>query len=405
MPARSRSGLGLMALSVILFGSAWAASGATTNPAEQPAQQQGVPDATASSATSPAGDAAVLYNQASSLIDDNRKQNIESPAASNSVFREYPPFGDEWTQMEKANYEASGDIRALVRQATAINHAAWPVRNPANHNFSYLNNCRGVANNIGDGALYQSLVLPDQPVAFNSIGDLLHLSDLLKNQPGENLIRLLVGDGIQAMAMYRLMVITSDVPLTNDPARTHDLPVASAEAWVTRLLNQPTAQAEFDQVMKGEPAGSATNPILQPSLKMVMETIRRSQAERDFAAMSLAAHVYKFKEGRWPASIAELATELPALPLDSWGDGKQTLGYLLVKGGMPDGSDRPLVYSRSDATDGLFFRTDIPRYFYYNRGGPTLPAALRKLGGQFRDVAHWADVPGGSLTPTTKPVP
>ena len=31
------------------------------------------------------------------------------------------------------------------------------------------------------------------------------------------------------------------------------------------------------------------------------------------------------------------------LPKDPWGDGKQNFGYVVIKGGLPNGSDRPLV--------------------------------------------------------------
>lgn len=96
---------------------------------------------------------------------------------------------------------------------------------------------------------------------------------------------------------------------------------------------------------------------------------------------------------------------MPRLPLDPWGDGKQTLGYVLIKGGLRGGADRPLVYSRCGASDGLFYRTDAPQYSYYNSDGSSLPAAQQKHGGQFRDVTRWAPERGGKPGSTTMLVP
>jgi hypothetical protein len=87
---------------------------------------------------------------------------------------------------------------------------------------------------------------------------------------------------------------------------------------------------------------------------------------------------------------------LPKIPVDPWGDGKQTLGYVVIKGGLPDGADRPLVFSRCNSSDGLFFRADRPAYSFYN-------VHKGKEGGEFRDVARWTagDVPS---EPTTRAV-
>ena len=252
---------------------------------------------------------------------------------------------------------------------------------------------------------YQGLILKDPRAAFESIGDLLHVSELLKNQPGEVLIRLLVAQGIEATAMNRLLIIVSATTITENAEDIHDLPLSTATDWIGRLLDHPDAHAELDQAMKNEPAGSATNPILKPSLDRILETIRRTQAERDMTAMSLAAHVYQYKHGSWPVDIEELETELPRTPVDPWGDGKQTLGYVLIKAGLPDNTDRPLVYSRCWSKDGLFFRTDEPKYGFYTSDGSKLPWAKQKQGGQFRDVAKWPQMEQNKVEATTQPLP
>jgi hypothetical protein len=314
---------------------------------------------------------------------------------------------DEWLQMEKQDYDAHAQVRVLVQEAASLDKAAWPPFDRNNHNrsqFEYLNQCRNVANEIGDAALYQSLILKDQPAAFETAGDLLHLADLIKNQPGEVLVRLLVAEGIEAMDSLRLMVIVSGVTITEDEHNQRDLPLTTANRWITRLLDHPDAQAELDQSLKWEPTSPATDARFKSSLNRVLVTIRRVQAERDMTAMALAAHVYQHEWGSWPESLEELKMELPQVPVDPWGDGKQTLGYVLIKGGLPNGLDRPLVYSRCNMKDGLFFRTDEPEYGFYNNDGSDRPASKQKQGGQFRDVASWAPAEGSQPEATTQPL-
>jgi len=77
---------------------------------------------------------------------------------------------------------------------------------------------------------------------------------------------------------------------------------------------------------------------------------------------------------------------------------------VLIGAGLPDGSDRPLVYCRCGAVDGLFFRIDQPEYGFYNGDGSPLPANQQKHGGQFRDVASWVPDPKKSPGPTTRPL-
>jgi hypothetical protein len=341
----------------------------------------------------PSDDAFSLYMQAAKILRNDDNRNLMSPASSNLIYPDYPPITDQWLQMEKQDYDAHAQVRELVRQASLLDRAAWPPFDPQHVDLSYLNETRNLANEIADSVLYQSLVLNDQPAAFGSAGDLLHLSDLLRNQPGELLIRLLVAEGIEAADDSRLMVIISGLSITESPNNTQALPLPTATQWITRLLDQPDPQSELDQAMKGELAGNTTNPILKPTLLRILETIRRVHTERDLVAMSLAAHVYQYQHHRWPQNLDELKTQLPRLPLDPWGDGKQTLGYALIKAGLPDGSDRPLVYSRCGVKAALFFRVDQPIYSYTPSDG-----------GQFRDVANWSPPPGLPSEPTTQPL-
>jgi hypothetical protein len=359
--------------------------------------------------TKPAQSAVDVYMQAAKILNDDHKKNIMSPASSNANFqREYPPLPDNWVQMEKQDYDLHANVRDLVHQADLMQRADWPAMDPNSKTqplIRDLNECRAVANEMGDAAQYQSLVLQDEPAAFNSAADVLRLADLLKNEPGENLVRLLVGEGIDALNSSRLMVIIANSKITTDPQDPKNLPLATATQWIAQLLNHPDAQSEFDQAMKSEPPGAAQNPTLKTSQDRVLQTIRRVQTERDLAAMSLAAHVYQFKHNNWPANLTELKTELPRVPIDPFGDGHQPLGYVMIWGGLPDSSDRPLVYSRYQSKDGLFFRTDAPHYNIYNNADiSNHPPAPQKQGGQFRDVASWAPAEGAKAGATTQPL-
>jgi hypothetical protein len=73
-----------------------------------------------------------------------------------------------------------------------------------------------------------------------------------------------------------------------------------------------------------------------------VEQLKRVDAEQTMAAMSLACHLFMFKNQRWPDSLDELVPAyLPHATLDPWGKSTQTFGYLLARGALPDGSDRP----------------------------------------------------------------
>jgi hypothetical protein len=305
-------------------------------------------------------DAAPVYQQAAELLRADDVKKIMSPSASNATFvRDDAPLPDDWVKMEKQDYDLHAQVRELFHEAGTMDRADWPQLTPnwPREPTAYLNDCRNLAIEISDAAEYQGLVLVDQPDAFASSEDLFRLSDLLRDQPGEKIVTLLVASGIDALNDYRLMIVVANAKITEDEHDLNDLPMKMATERIGRLLDHPNAQMQVDQVMKSERRLGHT-PMPQPRMDRLLETVRRCETERDFVAMSLAAHVYQYKFGRWPANLDELKTELPRVPVDPWGDGKQTLGYALIAHGLPDGSDRPLVYSRCWTKDGLFFLVD-----------------------------------------------
>ena len=351
----------------------------------------GVRAAGEETATSSPSDAAQLYLRAAQWI------TAISPAASNFTYPDYPPFGPEWDRMAQAAWDTNAPVRRLAHQARSSDQANWP-----DDKTMYLNSCRALANDLGDAALYEHLHGNDAG-AGETMQDLLHLAAMLRqNSRRGHLVRPLVAGGIDALLATRLLVIASGVELTTDPSNTRDMQVAAARKLIDSLLDQPEPKQLFAQVALS-PSGA---PLMDKSLtNRVTDTFERVNAERTFAAISLGCQIFRFENHRWPQRLDTLVPDyLPRIPVDPWGDGKQTIEYVLVKGGLPGGSDRPLLYDRCESRDGLFYRTDKPLYSFYNEADFRLEAQRQKQGGQFRDVASWAPSETAKSEPTTRPL-
>ena len=336
-----------------------------------------------------------LYAKAAQRVHEGDLAKIESPSSSNLVYAGYPPFPPEWHRMEKASYAFNASARALVREARSRETANWPAQ-PAGgkFDFAYLSPCRALANEVGDAALFEHLQ-GDDAAAVESIRDLLHLADLLDAGTPPFIILHLVAVGIRALAVDRLVIITSDASLTEDPADLKRLQVRIAKELIRQLFDARNLTKQFGDLLDCEPAAKDTI-----DKSRFLTTLRRIQMECNLSAMSLACHLFYRDKSRWPASVDEVASYLPAKPLDAFG----AMGYVLVKAGLPNGSDRPLVYSHCNSKDGMFFRLDEPQYGFYQGDGTDLPRKQQKEGGQFRDVASWAPT-GVKASPTTRPLP
>jgi hypothetical protein len=335
-------------------------------------------------------DAATLYAQAAKAIV------VDSPAASNFEFPGYPPFGPDWNRLAQDAWIKNAPARQLAHQAGLCPTANWPK------DFKYLNSCRAIANDLGDAALYQHFQGNDAG-ACDIIFDMLHLSALIREKPADKkaatTISFLVAGGIDDMAASRLMVIDSQIRLIADPVNKTDLQTATAHALIDRLLDQVEPKNQAGEFLNADGTLRAL-PNAATTLARLLETFNRCNTERTFAAMSLACHLYLLENHHWPDSLGELVPKyMPRIPIDPWGDSKQTLGYALIEPGLPDGSDRPLVYCRFGSTGALSYRTDQPQYGFYNiPGSNTLPA------GQFRDVASWVPPVLPTNGPTTRPL-
>ncbi len=369
----------LIALSLLAASS----SSAQTLPATIPTTQPGVVNVVE------------VYQRAAERIQG------DSPASSNLEYPNYPPYSEQWEELAKAAWEQNAEARELVRSVRNVDTVTWPNTG----DFKYLNGSRELANQIGDAALYLD-TQGDSGAAFDALNDLWHMTDLLRpHEQKGTLVELLVSVGIDALALNRLMIITSGVTLSRDADNPKALSVDGANTLVARLLvpvDAKAMKAQFADEFKHVRGGEGT---VQGNMDEIMEMIRRINVERSCAAMSLACHVFKFDTGRWPKAADELAPKyLLSIPLDPAGDGKQPLGYVLISDGLPDQSDRPLVFSRLQSHDGLFYRDDSPQYGFYSSGVRPKPKGDYFQYGQFRDIARWSPL-ADPKSPTTRPLP
>lgn len=348
----------------------------------------------AKAATQSAQDAWPLYSQAIEHVSQGNRQNIVSPAASDFSYEDYPPYPAQWHKMEAASFSYNAPARERVHEARSLDRANWPVlRSPDGKiDLRYLNGCRNLANHIADAALYEHLQ-GDDAGAVERLRDLLHMAELLDVPAPSYVVQSLVAVGIKMLVMNRLEVITAGIALTSDPADSKKLQVAAAKELIRQLFDDKDPAPRYADMLRRE---AADGQLTTSQHDRFLVQMRRGQMELNLAAMSLACHLYRFDKGRWPASIQELATYLPAPPRDAWGP----IGYALIKGGRPDGADRPLVYSHCNSRDGLFYNTAEPQYSW----DPGLGSGdHRKQGGQFRDVSAWAPAKPDPA-PTTQPL-
>ena len=124
------------------------------------------------------------------------------------------------------------------------------------------------------------------------------------------------------------------------------------------------------------------------SLKRAFEQRFRGSGERRAAAISLAAQLYRADHDRWPDRLDELVPAyLPAVPADPFHADGRSMGYVIIKRGLPGGGDRPLVYFDAGATVNVVLDTE-PMYQWQQDVRPDGSASRREIR-QYRDLARW----------------
>jgi hypothetical protein len=384
--------------------------------------------------------AAAYLNAADAAID---QRNL-SPANSQLVYPNYPPFGPAWEALAAKSVAANGKTFALARQARRYDRFDWGVeyQGPAvGVLLRHLNGVRELANTLGDAALYAHLH-GDDAAALEGVRDVRHAARGLESE--HVVVSHLVLVGMEALVQQRLQVIASglrvgpegEAPdpaglLPTDPPPDRPAPRPQVRTLIRELLDDRTFAASLADVYGGErvmqldvaeqlarraellrpmfaldaarmleldevimeaaskpnlpaakaslargaawkpppavPAAALFGPAPPPGAKRqaidfarimsgltfnpgaALRTIQRSmesRADRRMSAVSLAVQLYRADHGQWPPTLDALVPKyLPAVPVDPMAPDGRPLGYVLVKGGLPDGGDRPLVFS------------------------------------------------------------
>ena len=119
-----------------------------------------------------------------------------------------------------------------------------------------------------------------------------------------------------------------------------------------------------------------------------IETYHRCSVERRVTAFMVAARLYRHDHSRWPDDAASLVPAyLDALPPDPFRRDGGPLGYVLQRGVLSDGGDRPLVRFEGGDTDQGAIDSE-PMYGWQRDRRPVPQAEQRRLR-QYRDVSLW----------------
>jgi hypothetical protein len=289
-------------------------------------------------------------------------------------------------------------MRDIVHQARLIDRADWPADDP-----NYLRNLARVRNEIGN-AIYFADYKGNHAGAIELLFDQLHIYDLMCEAPTKgDWRRTFVSRASISRVVYPLALLVTADTLTNDPADHQNIQIATARKLIDVLLSQRDPDAELTEIYRGEGASFPHRPPDEDAT--MIRDLKRANAEQSMAAMAVAIQLFKHDKGRWPMSAVELMPDyLAKLPIDPWGDGKVSLGYVNIKSGLPDGTNRPMVYSREDSKDGLFFLAHNPSYKSYVGDASQMPLEQQKHGGQFRDIVRWEPTEN-LFGPSTLPLP
>ena len=159
--------------------------------------------------------AAVVWGQAINAMNPA----AESPAESISVFRSYPPYGQNWFDLARGSRAGNPGIFPLAHKAATLDRANWKIdynaRLTFNSGLAGLNDLRGLANKLGDDLLLRHFD-GDDAAAVAQASDLLHYGSTIRETP--IMVWNLVGVGIEALALHRIEVMAGDLNGSTVPA-------------------------------------------------------------------------------------------------------------------------------------------------------------------------------------------
>ena len=217
--------------------------------------------------------------------------------------------------------------------------------------------------------------------------------------------RLLVSDFIQWQAEGTWVIrpladreqirLNRNMDVTIAASRVRDEPRGMAE--LRRAGWEPVPDWDYPALVGG---GGPTRRIIPRYSRWfsvpcyytrAFEMHYRTIAEQRMTVVSLAVQLYRADHGKWPERLAELVPAyLPAVPQDPYDEDGRGLGYVVRKGALPRGGDRPLVYYDEGPDCPTAVRPE-PMYSYErvrDANGTAMPSAR-----QYRDLSRFEPPP------------
>jgi hypothetical protein len=195
---------------------------------------------------------------------------------------------------------------------------------------------------------------------------------------------------LRPLAEQEVVQINADAALYAEGARATNA-VAARRAIAAARLSE-ASPAQFAALF----GGNAPEPKLPrysrwysqglfQGLHRYFEQRFQTLGDRRATAVSLAAQLYRTDHGDWPDRLDQLVPAyLAALPADPFHADGRPIGYVVLKGGLPDGGDRPLVYLDAGTAEGAL---DIePMYGWHFDPQERSPRVQVR---QYRDLARW----------------
>jgi hypothetical protein len=158
--------------------------------------------------------------------------------------------------------------------------------------------------------------------------------------------------------------------LATMPRQNNDLPRALTVPVPTR---KPNAAPRISRIIQLLLTGTSSTRLVTVEMRIRME--------QRLAAVALAIRMHRVDHGDLPASLDALVPNyLPRVPKDPFATDAR-IGYMRIKHGLPDGTDRPLIYSVGEAGD-----VDVEEKY-----APPVPTFDWSKGNfQFRDLTRWS---------------
>ena len=401
----ARFGLALLGLAVVTVATwfAWAAVARHRLAAEvdavrrrgEPTRPEDFPDPPVADADN----AAVAWRAAAAAVSTA----VDSPANSNLTYRAFPPYPPAWWTAARASAAANAAVFPLADAAAPLDRARWP-----GGMISILGPLRELANVLSDSALLAHFGDHDDGRCLARLHDLRRLADAVDQQPNEVTRLSAIGIRAVAANQALLVAPDLDVgppagdrrrrvaaavaELLDEPAATAPVgPLLANRVAAVRdmaglragfpvlgpLVDLSTARELHRQVIDVRAARApdaaaaaavyAASPAdwasisrggpgpLRPSRSFEYGNVSAEQytyvhwpgrADTRAAAVGVAVRMYRADHaGRWPADLPALVPAyLPAVPADPLAAGSPPVGYVVRRGALPDGGDRPLLF-------------------------------------------------------------